>query len=434
MTDSAHPGLRVYRYPVKVDLARMKGINQIRLLDVLRAEGPVSRARLSRLSSLTPPAVSALVKDLHKRNLIREVGRGKSTGGRRPVMLEFNPAFGHVVGVDLGASTTRFAAADFVGRIIHRFEEKTLAAGPAQAVLDQIQFGIERLLRNCELQAGDVHALGIGVPGMTNVTEGRVINAVNLEGWIDVPLRDILEGSFGMPVAVDNDVNMAALGEHWKGRAQGQKNFVFMAMGTGIGAGIFLDGKLHRGHRWYAGEISHINLDYRRWATDYGEHGYLESRVGASAIERLAERAFGPPRSRKDAQEKPDPSRLFRAARFGNSKAAQAVQKIGVFLGTAVANIATILDPSMVVFGGGISQYGEQLLDPIRKVASKIIANCPEICLSSLGTSAQLYGAIHLALQTAESRMYESVMECRPGDSGERVTQSLDAPETAGSA
>src|SRR5262249_12079280 len=131
-------------------------------------------------------------------------------------------------------------------------------------------------------------AIGIGAPGMTDVTTGRVISANNLAGWTNVPLRELVQARFKAPVQVDNDANMAALGERWQGAARHVNDFGFLALGAGVGAGVVIGGRLHRGHHWYAGEISRMTLDYREWQVDFGERGYLESRIGAAAIPELA--------------------------------------------------------------------------------------------------------------------------------------------------
>jgi glucokinase len=206
---------------------------------------------------------------------------------------------------------------------------------------------------------------------------------------------------------VDNDVNMAALGERWAGCAASQSTFVFVALGAGVGAGIIIDGRLHRGSGWYAGEISHMHLDYRRWNVDYGEQGFLESVAGADAIARhglrLRRRGAPPVLSGDHA------AAVFEAGRAGDPRAQAVVQQIAVYLGTAVANIAAVLDPALIVFGGGISHVGEQLLQPVREVVSSIVPNVPEIRVSAAGDDAQVFGALYSALQLADVRLFESL-------------------------
>lgn len=408
---------RVRRFPAEPDdqhhiriLARLGGAfdsrivrrhNGARILDAVRRYGPISRAALAKRSKLSPPTVSALVDSLlTRRGLLRTVGPGVSSGGRRPVMVDFNAEYGYVAGVDAGSHVLRFGLADLQGRLVSRFEQPTPATSRL-AVIDRLRKGIVQLFRDAGIDPTRLFAIGVGAPGMVDVAGGTIISAVNLPGWTDVPLRQILNDAFGVPVAVDNDVNMAALGEMWAGSARRESNFVFLALGAGIGAGIIIDGRLHRGSRWYAGEVGHMNLDHRQWAIDFGGQGYLERQAGAAAIATAGER-LGIARADTDGSHA-----LFDAARHGNREAIRVVNQVSVYLGTAIANIATVLDPAVVVVGGGISHAGDLLLDPIRDVASRIVANCPEIRLTALGDDAQLFGSLYSALQLAEVRLFE---------------------------
>jgi glucokinase-like ROK family protein len=388
--------------------ALMRRHNGARLLDIVRRHGPISRASLARASRLSAPTVSALVHDLvTRKGLLRLAGIGASSGGRRPVMVEFRSDFGCVVAVDLGSTTIRLALADLQGRVLHRRQEQTPASS-RDAVIERLERGIRGLFSDSGIDPKKLFAIGIGAPGMTDVARGVVISAANLKGWTNVPLRDLLQARFGAPVVVDNDVNMAALGELWSGCATNQPNFVFVALGAGVGAGIIVDGRLHRGSSWYAGEISHMNLDYRCWRQDFGEQGYLERRAGAAAIAHMGQRAVGS-RRRRGRPAASLTARVFEAARQGHKPAQRVVEQVAVYLGTAVANIVTVLDPTLVVFGGGVSQVGDQLLEPVRQVVAHIVPNCPEIRLSALGDEAQLHGSLYSVLQLAETRLLEQL-------------------------
>jgi glucokinase len=379
--------------------------NGKRILDAVRHHGPISRMTLARRAKLSAPTVCALVDDLLvRRGLLRSVGKGASNGGRPPLMVDFNAEFGYVAGVDIGSRSLRFALADLRGRVVHRREARTPTTS-RDAILTAVKGGIRQLFTDASVDPDKLLAIGAGAPGMTDMTSGRVINAVNLKGWTDVPLRQILEDDFNLPVAVDNDVNMAALGERWMGCAKGCANFVFIALGAGVGAGIVIDGRLYRGSRWYAGEISHMNLDYRQWNVDYGDKGYLESLTGADAIAQAGQKLRAPGLA---LMASPDgAAQVFEAAREGNVRAAKLVQQVAVYLGTAVANITAVLDPTLVVFGGGISHVGDQLLDPLRSVVARIVPNSPEIRLTAVGDDAQLFGTLHSALQLADVRVFE---------------------------
>jgi glucokinase len=408
----AHPALDFdqdqLRTIEKIDLPAMRRLNALRILDAVRRHGPISRASLARRSGLSPPAVSALVDDLIDRwGLLREIGQDVSTGGRRPTLVKFAEDYGCVVGLDLGSTAIRYALADLSGTVIARTEEPIDHPIPDRLV-EQMAAGIRRLLPEGERRP-PLLAIGIGAPGMTDVEKGIVIEAANLRGWTGVPLRDLMACRFGVPVAVDNDVNMAVLGEYWLGCAQGQANFVFVALGRGVGAGIMIDGRLHRGSQWYAGEISHLLLDYKRWRRNFGAQGYLEQQVGAKAIERNWRRA-----SRRARTTEPDLAALFSAARRGAPAASRVVNDVAVMLGVAIANLATTLDPALVVFGGGVGRVGEQLLEPVRKVVSRIVPNQPVIKVTALDGHAQLLGSVLSALRFANRALSDALLAGNP--------------------
>jgi glucokinase len=379
-----------------------RSVNRLRILRAVRTHGPISRADLAKHSRLSPPTVSTVVDELASGlGLVRDRGPGVSKGGRRPILVEFNADYGYLAGVDLGSRVLRAGICDLQGRVLARRQEPTHTES-REATLAQVIQVLHRLIAEGGLDPAKLFAIGIGAPGMTDVDAGRVISAVNLPGFEDVPLRQVLEDAFHVPAAVDNDANMAALGERWMGCARGRADFVFLAWGAGVGAGLVVGGRLHRGSRWFAGEISHMHLDFRDWARDYGAQGFLESRVGASALPRLLGAADGPARALP-------PAALFEAAADGDPHAQALVDGVVVYLGTTVANITAVLDPSLVVFGGGLSCAGEHLMRRIEQVAARIVPNVPEIRLTALGDEAQLYGSLYSALQLGERRLEDLV-------------------------
>jgi len=188
-------------------------VNRQRLLDAIRRHGPISRADLAKRTALSPPTVSGLVEELVTDvGLLREVGIGASSGGRPPVLLEFNAEYGYLVGVDLGSRMLRVALTDLQGTVIARREERTNVES-CQATVEQICSLIRATIKDAGRDLSKLFAIGIGAPGMTDVNSGRVISATNLVGWTDVPLRDLIQARMAAPVRVDNDANMAALGE-----------------------------------------------------------------------------------------------------------------------------------------------------------------------------------------------------------------------------
>lgn len=382
-------------------------VNRQRLLEAVRRAGPISRADLAKATRLSPPTISALVEDLvHEVGLLREVGIGTSRGGRPPILLQFNSEFGYLIGVDVGSRTMRVALADLQGKVLARHHVPTDTSGGGDAIIDQLCAGVDEVFAHARRDRRKLYSVGVGAPGMTDVNTGRVISAVNLPGWVDLPLRDLIATRLNAPVRVDNDANMAALGERWQGSARRVNDFVFLALGAGVGAGVVVGGRLHRGHHFYAGEISRMNLDYREWEADFGERGYLESRVGAAAIPEwhharpLVQDVAEPGQDRAAAV-----ATIIAAARAGDARASAVIEELAVFIGTAVANIVAVLDPALIVFGGGLSHAGDFLIQPVRRVASRIVPNMPSLEISSLGDDAQLVGAVYSAMEAAEARL-----------------------------
>lgn len=357
----------------------MRAHNAQQVLKSVRRSGPVSRADLSRSTSLSAPTISALIDSMLRAGLVEEHGEGDSSGGRRPQLIRFNSRWGVVVGVVIATTTVQFAVADMDGHILRKETVALAADTRPKAVMRRIAASIKTLLKGI---SDRVLGVAVGAPGMTDVERGVVLEAANLDGWQEVPVREMLGQLLGVPVAVDNDVNLAALGEQRAGCARGVRNFVFISLGTGIGAGVVIENQLLRGQRWHAGEISHLNVDFREWDTDFAAAGYLESYVGAT------------PRTR--------------AKRAPRRSSGTLDDEAVLRLGAAVANIATILDPELIVFGGRVALAAPpEILERVWEVAARIAPNCPDFQLTQLGEEASLHGSAHLALTFANETLRE---------------------------
>ncbi|HMK21153.1 MAG TPA: ROK family protein [Terriglobales bacterium] len=307
---------------------------------------------------------------------------------------------GHAVAVDMGASHLRWVLADAEARVLDEARETVRSDGRAEAVVEQIREGIARLLR--QPLAGELLGVAIGVPGGVDPRSGKVIDANNVPGWREVDMGLELEQRFQCPVYLDNDVNMAALGEHWRGIAQGVDDFVFVAPGTGIGSGIFLDGRLRRGHGGFAGELFRMNLEWGRWEEEFPDSGYLEAHVSgvglASEGRKLLRGDNGA--TPLSAEAKRDARFVFEAFRQGDPAAQGLIKKSFTMLGVAVANVVSVLDPELVVFNGGLVRGApEFLLETVKKVVDRIHPKTPRIELSALGDKAQIWGALATVLE-----------------------------------
>ena len=203
---------------------------------------------------------------------------------------------------------------------------------------------------------------------------------------------------------MENDANMAAIGEHWRGVARGVKNFVFIALGTGIGTGVFVDGKLLHGRTGSAGELFRMNVEWERWDEEFPDTGYFENYVAGLGIAAAGRQALGaPPPGDAGLREERDAYFVFQAHREGNPQATAVLERTFTILGVGISNVVAVLDPDLIVFGGGIAKGAPELmLSTVEKVVRRIQKEItPPFKLSSLGDKAQTYGAIHSALSLA---------------------------------
>ena len=375
--------------------------------------GETSRRALGRALALQPAALDRVLGTLERKKLIQ------STRNRKRLAL--NPNSGHVVGIDMGASNLRFALADLRGDIQAHTTRKLRPEDGPRRMMAQIKDGI-RKLASLDEGAGDppragsaaaavspgrgrLQALAIGVPSPVDPRTGLVAFANNLPGWRNIDLGRALEHEFHVPVYLENDANMAAIGEHWRGVARDAAHFVFVAFGTGIGSGIFTNGRLYAGRTGNAGELFRFHLEWPRWPEDFGDLGYFESQVSGIGIAAAGRRALSPPpgsAAPEGLAVERDARFVFEAARQGNAAAQDVLERTFTMLGVAAANLVTILDPDLIVFGGGVSTGAPDLmLEIVRRVVRHIHPDPPPIKLSALQEKAQTYGAIFSALGLA---------------------------------
>jgi glucokinase len=310
----------------------------------------------------------------------------------------------YVIGVDIGGTNLRLALADRSGQILSRWSSSTVGASDAHAVVRLIREGVDQLLHDTSLSPQSLSAIAAGAPGITNADSGVVIATSYLLGWRDVPLSEMLESEFGVPASVDNDVNLAAIGEHNAGAAQGVDDFVFLAVGTGIGAGIVINGQLHRGTIWTAGEIGYMLVPGASEApVERGKPGALEGLVGGEGIKAQWQSRWSrilTPLS-KDA----NATQIFDHALEGNALAQEVLQLAARTLAYAIYNTSLILNSPLFVLGGSVGAHpalGDATREVLEQRRGRVQTN---IMHSALGADAQLVGAIFLALKTANKKL-----------------------------
>src|SRR5579863_4753438 len=338
----------------------LREINARQVLRLLRQHGPCSRADLVRYSGLSAPTISSGVAYLENRRLVEPMGPGSSSGGRPPSLLRFNSRLGYVAGVDIGTSVVRVALADLNGSTIGRWSASTRAHSTPERVAALVPTGIRKLQSHHRLPPKKLLALAAGVPGITDARAGIVLSAPILpSGWQAVPLERMLETATGIPCCIENDVNLAACGENRLGMARGVPNFVFLTIGTGVGAGIFVEGRLYHGADWTAGEIGYLYVPGTGEAPlALGRPGSLESIIGVKGIRRAWHKlcdADG--RAGREAQRDLGVSEIFNLAQRGESPALAILQQTARILADAITNVCVILNSSLVILGGRIGSH-----------------------------------------------------------------------------
>ncbi len=292
-----------------------------------------------------------------------------------------------IAGVDLGGTQIRVVIANEDGEIEAR-RVTPYPGGEPERVLAAIRRTTDDLVRSV-WPGADVAGIGMALPGTVDPHRGTVATAANLPGWGAVDIASALSGTKHTPVAVENDANAAAVGEAWIGVAKGLSDFVFVALGTGIGTGVWLGGRLHRGAHFLAGEAAFFPMTREHVRTPDWQHN-LEGLVGGRAIAARATEVLGPHAK---------PSELFEAAANGHGEAAAWLAETQDYLAMAVADIIALLDPQAVVFGGGVTAaQGEALIGRVRDLATAAVPFGTKVLLSQLGEDAQVLGAIKLVL------------------------------------
>jgi predicted NBD/HSP70 family sugar kinase len=395
-------------------LSLLRELGEQSVLETIFREGPITRPEISAATGLSKPTVSAAVGRLEHAGLVHAAGTRAGQRGRSPVAYVVSDRAGFVVGADIGGTNVRVAAADLFGEAICDLKRPT-TKDSARAVGVQMLEMISEVIERAGANRGRPLALGISAPGVVDQASGRVTSLaynVTPEGGFD-PL-EVIRDRFELPLLVDNNVNLAAVGEKWFGLARGVATMVFIAIGAGIGMGLIIDDELVRGAHGAAGEIGYLPLVGDPFDPRHRLHGGLEDEVaatgilaafrartgGGSAGDGGSDAAGGP----GSGTEPSSAAEVFDLAAAGDADARAVVEHVASRLGAAIATVCAIIDPELVVLGGGIGA-NPLLLRPVRGAAAALVPITARIETSRLGDRAALQGAIAVALQAARAQL-----------------------------
>jgi predicted NBD/HSP70 family sugar kinase len=364
------------------NLPAVGSYNRSVLLAAIRDAGLASRVDLVAATGLTAPTVGRIVRGLIDDGLVTEVGPGDSRGGKPRTMLRLESGARTAVGVHVDPEATTYVVTDLSGKVLARSRRvhrgRRRSAGRDHEVEADVQpdvellgDDIEALIAQREPDWGEVLGVGVATPGPIDFRAGVVLTPPNLPGWHRLPLRDRLADRLGLPVLLDNDATVAALGEQWVGSASSVRNFAVIYLGTGIGSGIMIDGQPYRGSSSNAGEIGHVSLDVEGPECFCGNRGCLELYsaprvIVAEALERLTEHPDSPLRLR-GLSVSADHARICAAARAGDPYAASLVQRSARYLALGAVTLVNVLDLELVVLAGpGFDGVGPLYVEAMR--------------------------------------------------------------------
>ena len=372
----------------------LKDLNERTVLDAIRSGAPISRAEISRRAGISKPTVSLALQSLLDAGLVRETqpDPGRPTYGA--TFFEVVPEAGLVLGLDLGARFLRGAICDLRGEIRAR-QDVELDGADAEGAIDAIAGLRLSLAEASGLPADRIDGVVFGVPGVVDADTGRLRLATNVPGLEGREWAEDLRTRLELPVTVENDINLAAVGERWRGMARGVEDFVFLSVGTGLGAGLVLRGELHRGRNGAAGEVDLV-------AAGRDE----EIDPCASAVSALAERLVSENGAGTTLRPPYDARSIFAAARAGDEIARKVVEEEARRIALHIAPVSAVTDIALVVLGGGIGVNADLLLDPIRDRLNGWLPYPPRVEVSSLGDAAVLTGALAVGLRSAVDNVF----------------------------
>lgn len=413
----------------RVDPFRMKAMNTAALLNLVRDRGPLSRSDLARISRLSKPTVSEQIADLLSRGLVIEIGQRESGSrrGKKATLLQFNEDGGRVIAARISTFTVEAWEARLDGTVVNRIALPVQSEFGPDLVIGVLKDAIRSMLSGGAAVPLHRRLISIAAPGLVDIRNGIVLETDNLFGWRNVPLGSLLHWEFGVPVVVNNDVNLAVLAEARYGGGQNEQSFALMQLDTGIGLGVYLNGAPYHGQHWAEGEIAHMVPDSAKIGLTTGGRGHLESIVAEDRVtERIRELARVSAGSlTQRLQSKPPVEALIEAAEEGDQPAAQYLRELVETLAAAIANVSACYDPGKIILLGPIFTA---LFGRIRNGFESVIRWPVKLELSSVGEDVFLRGALVAGLERIVDRLEIELETVAPSPSPQPAER---APELA---
>ncbi len=346
----------------RADLRMMRELNRLLVLNSVREDGPMARVQIAARTGLSRTTVSSIVDSLLKEGLVREGNllEAAPAGGRRAILVHFHADAGYILGVDMGRTHLTVIATNLAATIYASYSGPFNADLGPGVCLPLLTAELRDFAARHHIPWDRVVGVGVGIPGPMDVHRRMLVSPPRMPGWDRVDIRALLSRDLNVPVFLDNDANMGALGESRFGAGRGVDQLAYIKVGTGIGCGLVINGAIYRGSRGAAGELGHLTVDVDGPLCDCGNRGCLEAVAGAQAIVQAATCAAG------DSAALTDVADVIRAAQAGHLPSRAALEMSGRSIGVALAGLVNLLNPAVIIIAGGVAHAGELLLEPIR--------------------------------------------------------------------
>ena len=396
----------------KADSKLIKRLNEVRLLNLIRTEVPISRNELARRSKISKVAVSEIISRLQEAGYILEIGKGKSTsrGGKRPTMLKLNPENGYVIGIEIKRRFARIALANMVSEI-QGIEQVSYDVGTSiDEGLLKIFEKVDALLEKHRIEPCKLIGIAIGIPGFIDYSKGELLFADTLRGWASQPLAIRFRERYKVPTILENDVNIIALGEGLAGAGTATSNLVCIWIGEGVGSGIIVDDHLVRGETGNAGEIGYLELGHyvtnvNRMKNLYTSQRYFGELLSEmNLFEALKMKLQWHPTQPNESAEQTTLEAMLSEGDRGNLRVQEILDEYAFPLAIICMNYIKTINPSLIILSGKVIENSNYLLEKVRQLVKQSMMNMPfqpsSILVSNLGDQAGIKGAVALALQT----------------------------------
>ncbi len=368
------------------------------ILDCVRKHGPVSRADLARLLDMSFPTVSLNVGKLMESQFLLEAGHAKNTTGRKATLLEFNASWGYVLSADIGRSQIRVMLSNLDGKEL-AYMKQDYQPGSKDDTIERNLFAmIECSIKKAGIRPDQVKHCTLGMPGIWDPQSGKLIS-VPFMAHLDLPATlKRLDAFLHCPVSVENSVNLGAIGEKWRGAAQGYRDILYFSYGVGIGSALILGGELYKGINSAAGEIGYMIPEAAQMRESFDEQGVLEALISGSTIQReMDKQGLGQ-----------DFERLMRESTENQQEASALIQRVAVNIGMALVNAISVINAQVVVIGG---RFGELIAPSLIPYWQTILKNHvpfpPEIVVSSLFERASVMGGVAIGIRVVNDMLVD---------------------------